>query len=75
MCYVCNEPIVGYDHFSQGRSYSSGKCPLYDDTKKRHQEEIALAENAAKQQVLRENSKLYEEDVAVPEVRFVRTRM
>ncbi|KAK9488997.1 hypothetical protein V1527DRAFT_456833 [Lipomyces starkeyi] len=75
MCYVCNEPIIGYDHFSQSRSYSSGKCPLYDDTKKRHQEEIARAENAAKQQVLRENTKLYEEDVAIPEVRFVRTRI
>ncbi|KAK9373746.1 uncharacterized protein V1513DRAFT_432495 [Lipomyces chichibuensis] len=75
MCYVCNQPIVGYDHFNQGGSYINGKCPLYDDTRKRHQEEIARAENAASQQVLRENSKLYEEDVVVPDVRFVRTRM
>ncbi|KAK9432636.1 hypothetical protein V1505DRAFT_365222 [Lipomyces doorenjongii] len=75
MCYVCSEPIIGYNHFSHSHSYTKGRCPLYDDTRKRHQDEITRAEKAAKQQVLRENPKLYEEDVVVPEVRFVRTRM
>ncbi|KAK9322965.1 hypothetical protein V1517DRAFT_367259 [Lipomyces orientalis] len=64
MCYVCNKAIIGYDHFG-----NRGKCPLYDDTRKRHQEEISRAEAAAKQQVLQDNQNIYEEDIVVPEGR------
>ncbi|KAK9248374.1 hypothetical protein V1506DRAFT_333132 [Lipomyces tetrasporus] len=60
MCYVCNKAITGYEHFGQG-------CPLYDDTRKRHQQEISRAEAAAKQQVLEDNRNIYEEDIVVPE--------
>jgi len=44
MCYVCREPIQGYDHFT-----NNTKCNANDDVIKLHQEEMRSAYDEAKQ--------------------------
>lgn len=43
MCYVCREPIKGYDHFND-----NPKCGADIDVVKLHQEEMRLAYEEAK---------------------------
>ncbi|KAF2204861.1 hypothetical protein GQ43DRAFT_363710 [Delitschia confertaspora ATCC 74209] len=43
-CYVCGTNVSGnYDHFHN----SHGRCPLYDNTDQRHQDEVKKAEEEA----------------------------
>ena len=51
MCYVCREKIKDYNHFSNVQPQlpnqpapvkpAVAKCPLYSDTLKMHEEEVA----------------------------------
>ncbi|KAI9670423.1 MAG: hypothetical protein M1829_004746 [Trizodia sp. TS-e1964] len=52
-CYVCSKTIEnGYSHFNDPAGRGNGtKCPLYDNTEQRHEEEIKKAEKAAIEQV------------------------
>jgi len=43
MCYVCRQPIKGYEHFN-----NNTKCNANDDVVKMHQEEMRLAYDEAK---------------------------
>ena len=45
MCYVCHKEIHGYEHFSTAfnQPAPSGKCPLFCNTKKLHEEEARKA--------------------------------
>ena len=43
MCYVCREPIEGYEHFN-----NNTKCNAHDDVVKLHQEEMRIAYEEAK---------------------------
>ena len=47
MCYVCREPIQGYEHFN-----NNTKCNAHDDVIKLHQEEMRAAYEEAKQAYL-----------------------
>ena len=58
MCYVCRKQIRGYDHFAHAQPgataanqylpASTDKCPLYSDTKKMHEDEIAQSAASAR---------------------------
>ncbi|KAI0834116.1 hypothetical protein F5Y06DRAFT_290054 [Hypoxylon sp. FL0890] len=55
-CYVCRKTITDYKHFNDvSRGGKSGRCPLYDSTEERHQQEVQRAEEEARQKVARDN--------------------
>ncbi|KAI1462140.1 hypothetical protein F4805DRAFT_195364 [Annulohypoxylon moriforme] len=55
-CYVCRQTIVSYNHFNDtSRGGQEGRCPLYDQTEQRHEEEIRRAEEATRKKVEKEN--------------------
>lgn len=46
ICYICRKQIQNYEHFVNGPVLPNqpkpvGKCPLYCDTNKMHEEEVA----------------------------------
>ena len=53
MCYVCREEIKDYRHFhSSGKEEDRGaqkKCPLYSDTVKLHEQEVARSAAQARE--------------------------
>lgn len=65
MCYVCRQQIRGYDHFANHQPHPTlpgqvlpipkGKCPLYSDTKKMHDEEVAKSAEQAKAELAKSN--------------------
>jgi hypothetical protein len=69
-CYVCSKSCTGYEHFNDpNRGGVMGNCPLFDDQDKRHEDEVRIAEEKARQQAREENSDLDEktwEKVAGP---------
>ncbi|KAI1143111.1 hypothetical protein F5Y05DRAFT_367519 [Hypoxylon sp. FL0543] len=55
-CYVCRKTITDYKHFNDtSRGGKNGRCPLYDSTEERHQQEVQRAEEETRQQVARDN--------------------
>lgn len=60
-CYVCSKDIKDYRHFGNG----NGKCPLHDNTDKRHREEVEKAEKAALEKLRIEHPELDEDDLKV----------
>ena len=65
--YVCSQTIEGYDHFndpSRGGS-KSNRCPLFDDTDKRHEGEVEKAAKEAIAKLTEENPHLTEEDLEI----------
>ncbi|CAH2012864.1 unnamed protein product [Acanthoscelides obtectus] len=50
-CYVCNKPVIGYDHFIGLGDSRSEKCPLYVDMLALHQRELTAAADEAKKEV------------------------
>ena len=58
-CYICSQNVTGYDHFGEG------KCPQYDNTKKRHQREVAAAQKRAVQNILERRGDVKEDDIMV----------
>ena len=60
-CYVCSKSCTGYEHFNDpNRGGVVGNCPLFDDQDKRHEDEVRVAEEKARQQAREENSDLDE---------------
>lgn len=60
-CYVCSKSCNGYDHFNDPtRGGAAGNCPLFDDQNKRHEDEVRVAEEKARQQAREENADLDE---------------
>ncbi|KAJ2907314.1 hypothetical protein MKZ38_003170 [Zalerion maritima] len=63
-CYVCGKSC-DYAHFDDpARGGQSGNCPLFDNTvglEQRHQDEVRLAEEAARAQVQSENPDIGED--------------
>lgn len=58
-CYVCRKTINSYDHFNDlRRGGRVGRCPLFDSTEKRHQEEVELAEKEALEKAAKEHPDL-----------------
>lgn len=65
MCYVCRKQIRGYDHFANAQPgptatnqyvpASKDKCPLYSDTKKLHEEEVASSAARARAELASRN--------------------
>lgn len=54
-CYVCSKSCE-YNHFDDAsRGGKAGNCPLFDSQDKRHEEEVSLAEAAARQKVSEQN--------------------
>ncbi|KAL1626786.1 hypothetical protein SLS56_006688 [Neofusicoccum ribis] len=60
-CYVCSTNVTGYDHFHE----SAGKCPLYDNSDKRHQEEVKKAEAEAIAKIKEQHPDISEEELKV----------
>ncbi|KAJ3328007.1 hypothetical protein HDU76_010749 [Blyttiomyces sp. JEL0837] len=56
-CYVCRKLVTGYDHFYQDKPVK-GKCPLWEDTNKRNQDEVEKAQEEALKSI--EDQKLAE---------------
>lgn len=56
-CYICHKQVLEYDHFyglgETSEEVKRNRCPLYDDTAKRHKEEVATAENKSREQIAR----------------------
>lgn len=66
-CYVCSETIKGYDHFndpSRGGS-KTNKCPLFDNTDERHDEEVEKAAKKVMEQLKEENPHVTDEDLEI----------
>ena len=57
--YICSTNVQNYDHFS------SGRCPLHDNTEARHDEEVKKAEAAALAKVRAENPDLTDDDLKI----------
>lgn len=54
-CYVCSANC-DYSHFHRTTSgYQVGKCPLYENTEKRHQMEVESAEQDMIREIMQEN--------------------
>ena len=61
-CYVCSEDVTDYAHFG---TEAFGKCPMYGDIQDRLRRDVAKAEEATVQQLLRNRAELKDEDVRV----------
>ncbi|KAJ3717653.1 hypothetical protein DFJ43DRAFT_789592 [Lentinula guzmanii] len=69
-CYVCRQPVLGYDHFSRpGASASSSsnskKCPLWEPAENRHAQEVKAAAEEALARYKRDNPDVSETDIKV----------
>lgn len=65
--YVCSETINGYDHFndtSRGGS-KTNKCPLFDNTEDRHDEDVEKAAKLVMQRLKNENPHITDEDLEI----------
>ena len=61
-CYCCGANVQGnYTHFHE----SGGKCPLYDNHFKRHEDDVRQAEVAALAKVKADNPGISDEDLMV----------
>ncbi|KAJ3413020.1 hypothetical protein HDV05_008611 [Chytridiales sp. JEL 0842] len=68
MCYICKAQINGYDHFAndpQGKVQKGKTCPLWDDSVKRNEEEVARAAKIAAANISAENPDFKVEDLTV----------
>ena len=62
-CYICRAQIVDYDHFNRNanlpRNQQSAedlsKCPLWSDTNKMHEGDVAKGAAEAKAELARQN--------------------
>ena len=64
-CYVCGES-AGYEHFGQGGTKSSKKCPLHDiDPEERHRKDVEKAEKEAREGVQKEFPQVAAEDLEI----------
>ncbi|KAF8461391.1 hypothetical protein BDZ91DRAFT_798120 [Kalaharituber pfeilii] len=66
-CYICSETISGYAHFndpSRGGK-ATNKCPLFDNTEKRHEDEVNRAAQAAMEKIRAENPYITDEDLEI----------
>ncbi|KAK8861257.1 hypothetical protein IAR55_002076 [Kwoniella newhampshirensis] len=74
-CYICRKPIQGYDHFDQTpeqyqRPKQAGKCPLWDGSERKLDDEAILAardeaQERARAAAAEEGVQLAEEDLNV----------
>ena len=65
MCYICRKQIKDYSHFAPlppvgaappaAANPHSGKCPLYSDTEKMHEEEVARSAAVARAELIAQN--------------------
>jgi hypothetical protein len=64
MCYICRKQIKDYSHFAPlppvgaapvAGNPHSGKCPLYSDTEKMHEEEVARSAAVARAELIAQN--------------------
>ncbi|XP_068212881.1 E3 ubiquitin-protein ligase RNF216-like [Palaemon carinicauda] len=51
MCYLCKQPIQGYDHFTQHPEREPNKCPLWSNSTNVHGQEVRQAARQAKQEL------------------------
>ncbi|KAI9782754.1 MAG: hypothetical protein M1835_003946 [Candelina submexicana] len=71
-CYVCSKTLAekeGYNHFD-GRGQAAapnqpGKCPLFENTEQRQQEDIQKAEQAALAKVKADNPDMTEKELKI----------
>ena len=61
-CYVCSEDVTDYSHFGDEEF---GRCPMYGDIQDKLRSDVAKAEEATVQQLLRDRAELNDEDVRV----------
>merc|ERR1712029_285880 len=61
MCYICRQPIEGYNHFEnrRGGPTAGRKCPLWSNTNEVHEAEVAQMAEEAKKKVDQENLRSY----------------
>ncbi|KAJ3781897.1 hypothetical protein GGU11DRAFT_221731 [Lentinula aff. detonsa] len=69
-CYVCRQPVLGYDHFSRpgapaSSSSNSKKCPLWEPVENRHAQEVKAAAEEALARYKRDNPDVSETDIQV----------
>ncbi len=65
MCYICRQKIQDYNHFSNLQPNQpnqpapikppNAKCPLYSDTLKMHEEEVAISAAKARAELASSN--------------------
>jgi len=62
MCYICRKEIKDYHHFAQGEPQpgetTGRKCPLYSDTVKLHEIEVARSATRARQDLKSKNPRI-----------------
>ena len=58
-CYVCSKDVSDYAHFGDGR------CPLFENTEKRHEDEAGRAEETVRARLRAANPNLTEEQLEV----------
>lgn len=51
MCYLCKQPIHGYDHFTNYPQREPNKCPLWTDSVRLHGNEVMEAAAQAKNEL------------------------
>src|SRR5271169_3043309 len=61
-CFVCSEDVTDYSHFGDK---DFGSCPMYGDMQDQLRKDVANAEEATVQQLLRDRAELKDEDVRV----------
>ena len=66
MCYLCKQPVKDYTHFygQGGAPDKTRTCPLWTDTKKLHEEEVAKAAAKAKEELKKKNIQLKHDPTA-----------
>ncbi|KAI1266089.1 hypothetical protein F5Y18DRAFT_416878 [Xylariaceae sp. FL1019] len=56
MCDVCRQTITDYAHFNDvSRGGKTGRCPLYDQSETRYQQEVRKAEESTRKKVKEDN--------------------
>ncbi|KAF2145429.1 uncharacterized protein K452DRAFT_315676 [Aplosporella prunicola CBS 121167] len=60
-CYICSKNTRSYEHFQD----KPEKCPLYDNTDERHDDEVKKAEAAALEQIKKDHPELQNEDLKI----------
>ena len=57
-CYVCHKSC-DYAHFNDAtRGGKTGNCPLFESAEQRHEDEVRIAEEAARHQVAQQNPEI-----------------
>ncbi|XP_014204374.1 uncharacterized protein LOC106636490 [Copidosoma floridanum] len=58
MCYVCDRPVQGYNHFNAQGGANSNLCPLWSDDRRLNAEAVRKVAEEVKNSILKQNPNL-----------------